>query len=650
MSVFKISSPPSSKPATEVKYADLPPEDKVAFLAEKRAQLISEFRLEPKPVSFTGGLTGLENLGNTCYMSSILQCLLACNPLTSYLVTQAWQNELNVATAPNQGRLAAEYYTLVCKVWCQSNFKLVPTSLKLQMSSRAKLFSGSDQQDAHEFLTFFLDYLSEDLNKVILKPYIQIKEQDDQNLGAYADYCFSVHKQRNSSFITDTFDGQTCFLSECPECLFKSITCEPFEVLSLPIPAPETTRVSGYVHTLSGEYPIQEFVFGFDNSYDLNKIRSFVFRKAFQGNPDEFLPLWISGNRIEERIGYPYRLTPAEIAERPKSFLFFSQVYDPIIMKSVFKDKVREIEAQLKSKIEYRINLTAFQGSNQISVEKEIVSPDCVTAFEAYLLVYSIFRENFAKSGIRDVDRLSAVFPATHEALTSEFLGIFGGKETPPLFVLRANGTSFPFTNKTANLFEYFFEKSMKLEVTVDPTRFLAPLQLKKCYNVSSKTVEVADPRFTLYQCFDWMIKSERLDEGNQWTCRKCQKATKARKKAALRKLPKVLVIHLNRFSTEFRGNEPIIKKNNSLIDFPLEGLDLNNYTLPGTGEPTYYNLFAVSSHFGTAQKGHYKAYCWETLKKSWVCCDDTSVTKAEPREIVTPQAYLLFYEKVGRK
>jgi Ubiquitin carboxyl-terminal hydrolase len=49
-----------------------------------------------KSVIINNGKTGLENLGNTCYMNCSLQALLHTEPLTEYFLSQAHHKDLNV--------------------------------------------------------------------------------------------------------------------------------------------------------------------------------------------------------------------------------------------------------------------------------------------------------------------------------------------------------------------------------------------------------------------------------------------------------------------------------------------------------------------------------------------------------------------------
>lgn len=629
-------------------FTQLSPEEQQIWLKERRTQLIDEFKLSQKPNTFTGKLTGFENLGNTCYMSSILQCLISSKKLSGFILRTDWQNTINVATSPSRGRLICEYYALLVKVWCFNNFKIVPTEMKALMSKLKKEFAGSNQHDAHEFLVLFLDFLNEDLNKVIVKPYIEIKDYSKQELLEYANYCFEIHQKRNNSFVTDTFDGQNCFVIYCSECDSQSVTCEPFQVMSVPIPAMPTMLVEGYIYALTGDYTIQEFACKFDKSYNLERIQAYVFDKLYRGQVDEFIPVFIENNRINFKPTYPYSLSLDETVKKEKGLLFFMQIYDRFLMPMVFEKNHDQILEQLKSKVKFRMLLLAFANNQVVSVEKEIVVPSVVTAFDTYLLAYAVFRDNFFKAGIRNADSMTSIFPSHREALLSEFEQVFENNSSR-IFDLKVNGQRLATLSKTTNLFDYFFENTMNVEMHINLSLFLSPLKLRNCYKINKNEVETADPKLSLNTCLEMMTIRNTEGALSDWFCKRCMKDTKARKTTYFSRLPEVLIIHLYRFKTDGSGDLQTVKKNNSVIDFPLNGLDLSPYSLRKDSREMNYKLFAVSSHYGTPQKGHYKSFCLDTIKKEWVCCDDTSVTKVNPAELIHLNPYLLFYERVNQ-
>lgn len=61
---------------------------------------------------------------------------------------------------------------MMCNMWCESNRVFTPYIFKKSVSAFQNMFSGCEQHDSGEFLTYFLDGLHEDLNKVKNKPYI----------------------------------------------------------------------------------------------------------------------------------------------------------------------------------------------------------------------------------------------------------------------------------------------------------------------------------------------------------------------------------------------------------------------------------------------------------------------------------------------
>lgn len=75
-------------------------------------------------------LVGLQNLGNTCFMNSCLQCILSTPPLMEYFLSLKFRNELN-RNSPTKGKLAECVAELVKNVCNGTNSDIVsPTEVK----------------------------------------------------------------------------------------------------------------------------------------------------------------------------------------------------------------------------------------------------------------------------------------------------------------------------------------------------------------------------------------------------------------------------------------------------------------------------------------------------------------------------------------
>jgi ubiquitin carboxyl-terminal hydrolase 4/11/15 len=118
------------------------------------------------------GLVGLRNLGNTCFMNSCLQCLSNTAPLTRYFLDSCFEYEINrTNTLGTKGKLAKAYAKFIRGMWCETDSVYVPDNVKSAVSSINHIFSGYSQHDSHEFFSFLIDGLHEDLNRIAKKPY-----------------------------------------------------------------------------------------------------------------------------------------------------------------------------------------------------------------------------------------------------------------------------------------------------------------------------------------------------------------------------------------------------------------------------------------------------------------------------------------------
>ncbi|XP_077563702.1 ubiquitin specific protease 2 isoform X1 [Haemaphysalis longicornis] len=187
---------------------------------------------------------GLRNLGNTCFMNSIVQCLAHTRPFLEYCLKDGYSSEINTSTSSMKGALFEAFATLLKSIWRSSNgeYAISPQAFRSQIQKFAPRFMGYSQQDSQEFLHYLLQGLHEDINRITSRPrHLNTEIDDNLSDSQKAAEAWKRYLRFDDSKIVDCFVGQLKSTLKCSVCGHKSVTFDPFWDLSLPIPKSSDT-------------------------------------------------------------------------------------------------------------------------------------------------------------------------------------------------------------------------------------------------------------------------------------------------------------------------------------------------------------------------------------------------------------------------
>ena len=184
-----------------------------------------------------GAKCGLRNLGNSCYMNSVLQCMFNITQLADYFLTFSYRQDVKRKNVAGRGGKVAEIFAVLLRaIWGGQYRYLIPTDMKQVAGEIKEEFAGYTQEDSHEFLLVLLDALHEDLNKIVNFKYEVMPDNDNLSDQDAAVMAWNFHKRRNESIIIELFSGQYKATMKCLHCGTTSRKFDTFQFLTLSLP------------------------------------------------------------------------------------------------------------------------------------------------------------------------------------------------------------------------------------------------------------------------------------------------------------------------------------------------------------------------------------------------------------------------------
>ena len=171
---------------------------------------------------------------------------------------------------------------------------------------------------------------------------------------------------------------------------------------------------------------------------------------------------------------------------------------------------------------------------------------------------------------------------------------------------------------------------------------------------------EPSEATLTLADCIE-LKKTTTVMLSGRSVCQHCHRATALETTPLLARLPPLLLFQLKRFKYALssgvgraRGQAFGRQKINTYVEYPLEDLDMTPYLLEETRatlarpEMAHYELLGVVNHSGTADFGHYFAFCKDGYNggDNWFEYNDASVSAVKEEAVVSKNAYVLLYRR----
>uniref|UniRef100_A0A674BK25 Ubiquitin carboxyl-terminal hydrolase n=1 Tax=Salmo trutta TaxID=8032 RepID=A0A674BK25_SALTR len=611
------------------------------------------------------GLCGLSNLGNTCFMNSALQCLSNASPLTEYFLDDQYEAEINRENPLGmRGEIAESYADLVKQMWLSRSSYVAPRTFKTQVGRFAPQFSGYQQQDSQELLAFLMDGLHEDLNRVKKKPYLALQDAGGRKDEIVAKEAWTNHRLRNDSIIVDIFHGLFKSTLVCPECAKVSVTFDPFCYLTLPLPMKKDRTMEVFLVRIDPQSRPTQYRVVVPKLGSVTDLCSALSRLS--GIPAENM---VVADVYNHRFHKIYRRDDGlnQIMEKDDIFVYEVAEEDAESMNLPVYFRERHSKHTGGS-----TGTMLFGQPLLITVPRQNLAADMLYEkvlerigwvqylWACFCFYFSNHSGTSNGNGVCEgkqqhgLSKGSTVSPEPENGQSEEedTSDLENGPKTKPCSSTPPKLFSFSMVNSygtanisplpcDGNILKLNTHSTVAIDWDSDSKKLCYDDQEAEAYEKHESMLQAPKKKATvaLRECIDLFTTMETLGEHDPWYCPTCKKHQQATKKFDLWSLPRILVVHLKRFSY----NRCWRDKLDTVVDFPVRDLNMSEFVCDPKAGPYVYDLIAVSNHYGGMGGGHYTAYGKNKADGKWHYFDDSSVSAASEDQIVVSEPLQTF-------